>query len=118
MRNASSRVSGGQAQKRTGIGADREPVLLLAAAAHAGIVALPGADIENDLEMQVRNPAAVFPAGAQVGDLLAGHERCAGLETLQAVAAEVAIERMEFQARSRRVLEDDGRAVIALGLVD
>jgi len=47
---------------------------------------------------EVWRPAAILALRAQLSDLLSRHERRAGLEALQAVSIEVAVERVEGEA--------------------
>src|SRR5690349_11841939 len=65
----------------------------------------------------MRRPVAVFPARPQRSDLLARHESSARLQSLQTFTAQVSVKRVE-RAAVNRVLENDGRAVVAGLVVD
>src|SRR5580692_2058345 len=85
---------------------------------HAGKIGAVIEQINDDLEMQVRHPAAVFVYVADVGEWLAARDALSGLQCIKRLEGQVAIEREEFKAVARGVTKNNERPVIQGRSVD
>ena len=77
-----------------------------------GVVDLIAQRFGNDLEMEVRRPAAIFVEIANLTHSVPGGERGSRLETTDRGAAEVAVKGVEFDA-VKSMARDHRRAIVA-----
>ena len=102
-----------QAQQQVRVGADRLPQVALGERADAVRVAAAAEVRGEDLQVQVRRPAAVLGLVAEPADLLPAPQRGARIQALRARPREVAVERVEAHAVAGLVVEDDDPSPVA-----
>ena len=74
--------------------------------------------VNDDLEMKVRRPAAVFVDVADAGELLSARDALAYLERVKGFSREVAVEREKFQTVAGGMAKNHKRAVVERRSVD
>src|SRR5690606_24632970 len=82
-RPGSSRFQRRDAEQEVRVGAEAEPDGPFAHRAHAGEVAAPVEQVEDDLEVEVRRPAAVLARIPERADLLVPLDRLARLDPVE-----------------------------------
>ena len=102
------------AEEDIGIGAERFPEIDGARRRHALDIRAAVQQVEDELKMKMGDPIAVMGRGADPTDMLAGDDLLSGLQQIQGLQAEMAIEGVEDIALVRPMLEDHDRAVVAL----
>jgi len=73
--------------------------------------------VEDDLEMEMRGPSAVFKASANAGKGLATGDAIAGAQGRERFAGKMTVKGEKCRSISRLVFEDDDRAVIERGAI-
>ena len=102
------------AEDDIGVGAEGLPEIDGARCRHALDIRAPIQQIEDELQMEMGDPIAVMGRRADPADVLAGDDFLAGLQKIQRLQAEMAIEGVEAIALVRPMLEDHDRAIVAL----
>src|SRR5579885_920341 len=107
------------ARDKIGVGTEAQPERALARTRHAGEIADEVEHIGDDLEMQVRGPAAVDAHLADPRESRSPRYRLALVQAVERGEAQMAVEGIEGErlvvfARDS-MLQDDGRAVIERG---
>ena len=68
--------------------------------------------VDNNLEVKVRRPAAIFVDVADAGELVSARNALPHLEGVKGISGEVAVKCEKFEAIARCVTKNDERAVI------
>ena len=74
--------------------------------------------IDDDLKMKVRRPAAVFVDVANASELLATRDALADLDSVKGFAREMAEQRKKLETVARCVMKNHERAVIERSSID
>jgi hypothetical protein len=106
------KIGSGNAEDEIGIGRKTQPDGTLGGKGNTGKIGGAIEKVENDLEMEMRRPAAIFSGVANVREDFAAGDALAGLERGESSSGKVAVEREEFDGGSRRVMKDDDGTVV------
>jgi hypothetical protein len=82
-------------RRRKALGRDAKPYVARAGGRHAGVVAPEVQQVEDDLNVQMRRPVAVHGRRADPPDLLALRHGPAFTQHVEALGAQVAVQRVE-----------------------
>lgn len=103
---------GGNANHKIWVGGEAGPDFALRGKGDAGEIGVEVEQVEDELEVEVRRPAAIFLHGAEGGEFFSAGDGLADLQLLQSCDREVAVEGEESFRAGKFMFEDDDGTVV------
>ena len=117
-RSGRRKMAGRNAYDEIGIGRQTEPDGALGGESYTGKIRGTIEKVENDLKMNMRRPAAIFPGVADVSKNLATGDVLANFQRRKRSGGEMAVKSEEVEAGGRGVAKyDDGAVIERRGIV-